>query len=283
MRSDREDQFVQYKYPADGCSKIHMIWTDSPSWITCWNDGNNFIRAVRASRHRVHPVPASLDRERRPVRRRHPAGQHQAGRGRHRQRRLQRADGPALPGAALHRAAGRDRSATTRSSARSPSGWACWRSTPAARPSRSSSRSATRPPGVADKISWEELHEKGYYVVPPDAGLGEHPGRAHRVLRGPGEAPAHHAHRQARVLLHRPGRALPRRRGAAAGAQVDPQGRVAPGDPRDRAEQEVSAAGHEQPPALGRALPARRHHLVPGDRDLQDPRRPTATSTTRCG
>ena len=24
-----------------------MIWTDSPSWITCWNDGNNFIRAMQ--------------------------------------------------------------------------------------------------------------------------------------------------------------------------------------------------------------------------------------------
>ena len=47
MRSDREDQFIQYKYPADGASKIHMIWTDSPSWITCWNDGNMFIRALR--------------------------------------------------------------------------------------------------------------------------------------------------------------------------------------------------------------------------------------------
>jgi anaerobic selenocysteine-containing dehydrogenase len=43
----RENQFVHYKYPADGCSKVHMIWTDSPSWITCWNDGNNFIRAMR--------------------------------------------------------------------------------------------------------------------------------------------------------------------------------------------------------------------------------------------
>jgi trimethylamine-N-oxide reductase (cytochrome c) len=47
MRSPREEQFVKYKYPADGCSKIHMIWTDSPSWITCWNEGNNFIRAIR--------------------------------------------------------------------------------------------------------------------------------------------------------------------------------------------------------------------------------------------
>jgi trimethylamine-N-oxide reductase (cytochrome c) len=43
----RENQFVHYKYPAEGCSNIHMIWTDSPSWITCWNDGNNFIRAMR--------------------------------------------------------------------------------------------------------------------------------------------------------------------------------------------------------------------------------------------
>jgi anaerobic selenocysteine-containing dehydrogenase len=43
----REAQFVHWKYPADGCSKIHMIWTDSPSWITNWNDGNQFVRAVR--------------------------------------------------------------------------------------------------------------------------------------------------------------------------------------------------------------------------------------------
>jgi molybdopterin guanine dinucleotide-containing S/N-oxide reductase-like protein len=47
MRSEATDQFVEYKYPAEGASKIHMIWTDSPSWITCWNDGNNFIRALR--------------------------------------------------------------------------------------------------------------------------------------------------------------------------------------------------------------------------------------------
>jgi trimethylamine-N-oxide reductase (cytochrome c) len=47
MRSDRAEQFVEYKYPADGCSRIHMIWTDSPSWITCWNDGNHFIQAMR--------------------------------------------------------------------------------------------------------------------------------------------------------------------------------------------------------------------------------------------
>jgi len=43
----REDQFVHYKYPADGCAKIHMVWTDSPSWVTSWNCGNDYIRAMR--------------------------------------------------------------------------------------------------------------------------------------------------------------------------------------------------------------------------------------------
>jgi molybdopterin guanine dinucleotide-containing S/N-oxide reductase-like protein len=43
----REDQFISYKYPADGCSKIHMVWTDSPCFMTCWNDGNSFVRAMR--------------------------------------------------------------------------------------------------------------------------------------------------------------------------------------------------------------------------------------------
>ncbi len=45
--ANRKDQFVHYKYPADGCSKIHMVWTDSPSWITCWNSGNDYVRAMR--------------------------------------------------------------------------------------------------------------------------------------------------------------------------------------------------------------------------------------------
>ena len=43
-----EDQFVKYTYPAEGCSEIHMIWTDTPCWITCWNDSNHFIRAIRS-------------------------------------------------------------------------------------------------------------------------------------------------------------------------------------------------------------------------------------------
>jgi len=43
-----EDQFVKYTYPAEGCSEVHMIWTDTPCWITCWNDSNNYIKALRS-------------------------------------------------------------------------------------------------------------------------------------------------------------------------------------------------------------------------------------------
>ncbi len=43
----REDQFVKRTYPAPGCSKIHGVWTDSPSWITCWNAGNDYVRAMQ--------------------------------------------------------------------------------------------------------------------------------------------------------------------------------------------------------------------------------------------
>jgi len=43
----REDQFVHRVYPAEGCSKIHAVWTDSPSWITCWNAGNDYVRAMQ--------------------------------------------------------------------------------------------------------------------------------------------------------------------------------------------------------------------------------------------
>jgi len=44
----QEDQFVKYTYPAEGCSEVHMIWTDTPCWITCWNDSNSYIKALRS-------------------------------------------------------------------------------------------------------------------------------------------------------------------------------------------------------------------------------------------
>ncbi len=43
-----EDQFQKYTYPAKGCSEIHMIWTDTPCLMTCWNDSNSIARAYQS-------------------------------------------------------------------------------------------------------------------------------------------------------------------------------------------------------------------------------------------
>lgn len=43
-----EDQFKQTTYPAEGCSEIHMVWTDSPCWVTCYNDGHREAEAFRS-------------------------------------------------------------------------------------------------------------------------------------------------------------------------------------------------------------------------------------------
>jgi anaerobic selenocysteine-containing dehydrogenase len=48
-----EDQFVQYQYPipADqGGSELHFIWSDTPCWTTCWNGGNRYIEAMKSSK-----------------------------------------------------------------------------------------------------------------------------------------------------------------------------------------------------------------------------------------
>jgi len=45
---ESEYQFMKYEYPVEGCSEIHMIWTDSPSWITSWNHGNSLVEAYRS-------------------------------------------------------------------------------------------------------------------------------------------------------------------------------------------------------------------------------------------
>ncbi len=46
-RDSVDQQFIKYTYPREGGTEIHMIWTDSPSWMTCWNDTNSFVRAAR--------------------------------------------------------------------------------------------------------------------------------------------------------------------------------------------------------------------------------------------
>ena len=43
-----EDQFIKYEFPVEGGSELHMIWTDSPCWLGCWNGGNRLIQAFRS-------------------------------------------------------------------------------------------------------------------------------------------------------------------------------------------------------------------------------------------
>ena len=40
-------QFDKQVYPRPGLSQVHMIWTDAPCNVTCWNNGNLFIEAYR--------------------------------------------------------------------------------------------------------------------------------------------------------------------------------------------------------------------------------------------
>jgi hypothetical protein len=57
------DQFNEYTYPIpkeeDG-SEIHMMWTDTPCRITCWNGGNETELAMRNPEDRIYRCPASL-------------------------------------------------------------------------------------------------------------------------------------------------------------------------------------------------------------------------------
>lgn len=47
----REDQFIEYQFPANEDDPyIHAIWSDSPCWTTCWNGGNSFIQALRSDK-----------------------------------------------------------------------------------------------------------------------------------------------------------------------------------------------------------------------------------------
>jgi molybdopterin guanine dinucleotide-containing S/N-oxide reductase-like protein len=45
-----EDQFIKYTYPVpeeEGGSEIHMMWTDTPCRLTCWNLGNRTVEAMK--------------------------------------------------------------------------------------------------------------------------------------------------------------------------------------------------------------------------------------------
>ena len=124
-------------------------------------------------------------------------------------------------------------------------------------------------PAWRDLISWEEFNEKGYYVVPTDPDWEKIPAGLIEFYEDPEKHPL--TTPTGKLEFYSTGLAehFPDDDERPPVPQVDREGRVPRGDHRHRAGEEVSAAGHDQPPALGRALPARRHHLAPGDRDLQ--------------
>ena len=76
-----------------------------------------------------------------------------------------------------------------------------------------------------DMVSYEEFKEKGYFVVPTDPDWDKYTRRPQELPRRSREQPAQDALGQDRVLLPEPGRALPRRPRAAAGAALDREGR----------------------------------------------------------
>ena len=267
----RENQFVHYKYPADGCSPIHVIWTDSPAWITSWNDGNTYVKALRHPSVEFifaqHPwiendclfadviLPVNTKLEEDDINTDLFGGQMNLH----------------LPRAPLHRAAGRIvQRLRDRLHDRRPAG-----------PAGGVHRRHVDPRAHQDGIREVQRRPPRQLGAAPGEGLLRHPhqsrlgegARGHdRVLRGSRGQPAHHAHRQAGVLLRGTRRALPRRRGAPPGAALDIQEREPPGVARLRPGAEVSAHRHQQPSALGHPRPARRHHLAARDRHLQDPR-----------
>ena len=43
-----EQQWSKNVFPRPGFSRLHMIWTDAPCNVTCWNDGFAFVKAMRS-------------------------------------------------------------------------------------------------------------------------------------------------------------------------------------------------------------------------------------------
>ena len=42
-----DEQWTKHVFPQPGCSRLHMVWTDAPCNVTCWNDGFSHVRAMR--------------------------------------------------------------------------------------------------------------------------------------------------------------------------------------------------------------------------------------------
>ncbi len=41
-----DDQTLHFQFPAPGDPTLHMMWSDTPCWTTCWNCGNKYMEAL---------------------------------------------------------------------------------------------------------------------------------------------------------------------------------------------------------------------------------------------
>ena len=171
----REDQFDgPYTFPPEGGSRIHMIWSDSPCWETCWNGGFKMQDALRHESIEFVVVQHPWMENDYHVRRRHPAHEHEVRDGRHRHRLRQRPVERRVLRAPGHQAASASRSRTRKPSAKWPRHWrssaeptrASTTSTWAARPTRNGSRWASTPAASPKTLSYDEFKEKQYYPFP---------------------------------------------------------------------------------------------------------------------
>ena len=154
-----------------------MVWTDSPSWITCWNDSQYYIQALQNPSIEcivaLHPwlendclmadiiLPVSTKFEEDDIGADTGSGQFESGPSRE----------------SVHRTPGRiderlrDRGQDRRE-ARSARGVHLWPDQSKNHQARLRSLSA-----VPKSMSWEEFNEKHYFVVPPDPDWEKHASR----------------------------------------------------------------------------------------------------------
>jgi len=166
-----EDQFVKYVYPIpekDGGTELHMIWQDNPCHTACWTYGNKFIDAVRSPKIECyvvqHPwlendmlyadilLPATTKVEEEDLMSPTPCGG------------MQFNWSITLEGQAV------------KPVGESKSDWECvgevakklglYEEYSGGKTIKEWVRASYENSGVADRISWEELNEKGYYIPP---------------------------------------------------------------------------------------------------------------------
>ena len=275
QNAETEDQFIEYQFPLpkeEGGSELHMIWTDTPCRITCWNHGNWTIEA-----HRHESIEFMV-------------AQH-----------------PWLENDCLYADIILPANTTMEvddcltNVRQGPPYQTCTLQDKAIEPLGESKSDYEIVLAVADKLglkekitqgksirdlqkevfecmygskymTWEEFEEKKYVVYPTAEDWEQRPARPARVLRRPQGLSAQDPVGPARVLLRAHRHALPLRRGAAADPEVGRARRHARRAHLQRARRPVPARAHEQPPALAHARPGRRLHVGARDPDRQGPR-----------